>query len=136
MLKKIASLTGTATLVLTALSCMQTAEAAGKFAWQKDVKGPRVVHVTICPVGADADDPKQRFKMLGTSAFYRRYRQGTLAADGTWTPFLCPDENLWERLFPPTEPVDYGWVTTGEAFRLVSEEGRPDVKTTLPPLDM
>ena len=37
MLKKIASLTGTATLVLTALSCMQTAEAAGKFAWQKDV---------------------------------------------------------------------------------------------------
>ena len=37
MLKKISSLTGTAALVLTALSCMQTAEAAGKFAWQKDV---------------------------------------------------------------------------------------------------
>ena len=106
------------------------------FAWPNDVKGQRVVHVAVCPVGADADDPKLRFKMLGTSAFYRRYRQGALAADGTWTPFQCPDENLWERLFPPTEPVDYGWVETAEAFRLVSEEGRPDEKTTLPPLDM
>ena len=102
------------------------------FAWPEGVKGPRVVHVAVCPVGADADDPKLRFKMLGTSAFYRRYRQGVLAPDGAWTQYRCPDENLWERLFPPTEPVDYGWITTAEAFRLVTEEGRPDVKTTLP----
>ena len=94
------------------------------------LKTPKVRQLT------EREWKKLRFKMLGTSAFYRRYRQGTLAADGTWTPFRCPDENLWERLLPPTEPVDYGWVETAEAFRLVSEEGRPDVKTTLPPLDM
>ncbi len=106
------------------------------FAWPDGVKGPRVVHVAVCPIGADVDDPKLRLKMLGTSAFYRRYRQGSLAADGAWTPYRCPDENLWERLFPPAEPVDYGWITTAEAFRLVSEEGRPDVKTALPPVAM
>ena len=102
------------------------------FAWPKGVKGVRVAHVAVAPEGADVDNPNARHKLLGTSAFYRRYRQGTLAPDGTWTPYPCPDENLWERLFPPTGPVDYGWIKTTEAFRLVTEEGRPDVKTTLP----
>ena len=102
------------------------------FAWPAGVKGPRVAHVAVAPEGADADDPDMRFKLLGTAAFYRRYRQGTLAPDGAWKPYHCPDENLWERLFPPAEPVDYGWIRTAEAFRLVTEGGRPDVKTTLP----
>ncbi len=43
-----------------------------------------------------------------------------------------PDENLWERLFPPSEPVDYGWIKTTEAFRLITEPGKPDVKIPLP----
>ena len=102
------------------------------FAWPKGVKGPRVAHVAVAPEGADADNPDLRFRLLGTAAFYRRYRQGTLMPDGAWMPYLCPDENLWERLFPPTEPVDYGWIRTAEAFRLITENGRPDVKTTLP----
>ncbi|MBQ6007136.1 MAG: hypothetical protein IJL17_01255 [Kiritimatiellae bacterium] len=102
------------------------------FAWPKGVKGPRVVHVAVAPAGADADNPDARFKLLGTSAFYRRYRQGALTAKGTWTPYRCPDENLWERLFPPSEPVDYGWIKTAEAFRLITEPGKPDVKTLLP----
>ena len=33
---------------------------------------------------------------------------------------------------PPSAPVDFGWVKTAEAFRLVSEPGRPDRKTLLP----
>ena len=102
------------------------------FVWPKGVKGPRVVHVAVAPEGADADDPDIRFKLLGTSAFYRRYRQGTLTPKGIWTSFRCPDENLWERLFPPTDPIDYGWIKTTDAFRLITEEGRPDVKTALP----
>ncbi len=107
---------------------------AFSFAWPKGVKGPRVVHVAVAPAGADADNPDLRFKLLGTSAFYRRYRQGALAREGKWTPYRCPDENLWERLFPPTEPVDYGWIATDEAFRLVTEAGKPEEKTLLPPI--
>ncbi|MDO4365434.1 MAG: hypothetical protein Q4D70_01445, partial [bacterium] len=53
-------------------------------------------------------------------------------ADGSYAPYACPDTNLWERLFPPSAPVDFGWVKTAEAFRLVSEPGRPDRKTLLP----
>ena len=102
------------------------------FAWPKGVKGARVVHVAVCPAGGDTDNPDLRLKMLGTSAFYRRYRQGTLAPDGLWKPYRCPDENLWERLFPPTESVDYGWIQTTEAFRLVTEAGQPNIKTPLP----
>lgn len=29
------------------------------------------------------------------------------------------------------EPVDFGWVKTREAFRLVTEPGQPDVKILL-----
>jgi len=32
----------------------------------------------------------------------------------------------------PPKPVDYGWIQTAEAFRLVTEPGKPDVKTPLP----
>ena len=71
-------------------------------------------------------------KLFGTSSFYRRYRQGVLTAKGMWTQYRCPDENLWERLFPPTEPVGYGWIKTAEAFRLITEPDKPDVKTSLP----
>lgn len=104
-----------------------------KFDWPKKADGKaRVVHVAVCPVDSNADDADKRFKLLGTSAFYRRYRQGNLSPDGKYVPYACPDANLWERLFPPSEPVDYGWVKTSEAFRLVTESGKPDVKTPLP----
>ena len=107
---------------------------AFSFAWPKGVNGPRVIHVAVASANADADNPDLRFKLLGTSAFYRRYRQGTIMSDGGWTPYRCPDKNLWERLFPPSEPIDYGWITTSEAFRLVTEPGKPDVKTSVPQL--
>ena len=103
------------------------------FKWPENVeKKLRTVHVAASPLDADPDDAGRRFKLLGTAAFYRRYRQGNLSPDGTYVQYRCPDENLWERLFPPTEPVDYGWIRTAEAFRLVTENGRPDVKTALP----
>lgn len=102
------------------------------FACPPGVKGPRVLHVAVSPAGADAADADARLRLLGTSAFYNRYRQGTFAADGSYAPYACPDTNLWERLFPPSAPVDFGWVKTAEAFRLVSEPGRPDRKTLLP----
>ena len=94
--------------------------------------GKRVLHVALSPVGADEDDAIRRFKMLGTSAFYRRYRQGTLSPDGAYVAYVCPDANLWERLFPPKRPVDFGWVRTTEALRVVSEPGKPDIRQTFP----
>ncbi len=104
-----------------------------EFAWPAAAgKGPRVLHVAACPAEADPDDPNLRFKMLGTSAFYRRYRQGRLSPDGAYVPYACPDENLWERLFPPSSPVDYGWICTADAFRLVTEPGKPEVRQNLP----
>ena len=102
------------------------------FAWPAEAKGTRVLHVAVSPLGADVQDPKARLKLLGTAAFYRRYRQGTFDAKGAYAAYSCPDANLWERLFPPSEPVDYGWIQTTEAFRLVSEPKKPDVKTLLP----
>jgi hypothetical protein len=93
---------------------------------------PRVLHVAVCPVGADAGDAAVRFKLLGTSAFYRRYRLGTLAPDGAYTPFVCPDANLWERLFPPPSSVDFGWIQTDRAIRRVTTPGQPDVRQNLP----
>jgi hypothetical protein len=93
---------------------------------------PRVVHVAVCPVGADANDAAARFKLLGTSAFYRRYRLGTLAPDGVYTPFICPDANLWERLFPPKSPIDFGWIQTDKDLRLVTTPGKPDIRQELP----
>ena len=104
-----------------------------EFAWPEAAGNkPRVLHVAVCPVGADADDPACRLKLLGTSAFYRRYRLGTLAPDGAYTPFACPDANLWERLFPPPSPVDFGWIKTDKALRLVTAPGKPDVRQNLP----
>jgi len=103
------------------------------FRWPDKAKGKaRVAHVAVCPIDANADDANSRFKLLGTSAFYRRYRQGLLSPDGAYTPYVCPDENLWERLFPTASPIDYGWIKTAEAFKLVTEPGKPDVKQTLP----
>ncbi len=103
------------------------------FRWPENAaKKPRVVHVAASPLDADADDAGRRFKLLGTSAFYRRYRQGNLSPDGTYVQYRCPDENLWERLFPPAGPVDYGWIKTADAFRLATEPGKPDVKQRLP----
>ena len=108
----------------------QPLEAA--FPWPADAKGVRVLHVAVSPLGADVRDPAPRLKLLGTAAFYKRYRQGTFDAKGAYAAYVCPDDNLWERLFPPSEPVDYGWIQTKEAFRLVSEPKKPDVKTLLP----
>ena len=103
------------------------------FAWPEAAGNkPRVLHVAVCPVGADTDDATQRLKLLGTSAFYRRYRLGTLAPDGAYTPFVCPDANLWERLFPPPAPVDFGWIQTDRGLKLVTESGKPDVRQELP----
>ena len=102
------------------------------FEWPKGVKGPRVLHVAVSPVDADAADVSPRFKLLGTAAFYKRYRQGTFAADGAYAPYECPDANLWDRLFPPSAPVDFGWTQTAEAFRLVTEPGKPSCRTLLP----
>ena len=104
-----------------------------EFTWPEAAGNkPRVVHVAVCPVGADADDPTLRLKLLGTSAFYRRYRLGNLAPDGAYTPFVCPDTNLWERLFPPPSPVDFGWIQTDKALRLVTTPGKPDIRQELP----
>ena len=117
---------------------VQTAEATldapltTALAWPKGLKGPRVLHVAVSPAGADATNAAARLKLLGTAAFYNRYRQGTFAADGAYTPYACPDTNLWERLCPPAAPVDFGWTRTAEAFRLVSAPGRPDLRTPLP----
>ncbi len=108
----------------------QPLEAA--FPWPADAKGVRVLHVAVSPLGADVRDPASRLKLLGTAAFYKRYRQGTFDAKGAYAAYVCPDDNLWGRLFPPSEPVDYGWIQTKEAFRLVSEPKKPDVKTLLP----
>ena len=118
--------------------CVKTVEAAldrpteTAFAWPAALKGPRVLHVAVSPAGADVADASARLRLLGTAPFYRRYRQGTFGADGAYAPYVCPDAHLWERLFPPASPVDYGWIKTAEAFRLVSEPGKPDVKTPLP----
>ena len=62
----------------------------------------------------------------------RRYRLGTLATDGAYTPFVCPDTNLWERLFPPKAPVDFGWIQTDKALRLITSPGKPDIRQELP----
>ena len=102
------------------------------FPWPADAKGVRVLHIAVSPLGADVQNPGTRLKLLGTAAFYRRYRQGTFDAKGAYAAYACPDDNLWERLFPPASPVDYGWIQTQEAYRLVSQPGKPDVKTPLP----
>jgi hypothetical protein len=103
------------------------------FAWPEAAADkPRAVHVAVSPVGADADDAAARLKLLGTSAFYRRYRLGTLAPDGAYAPFVCPDANLWERLFPPPSPVDFGWIQTDTALRLVTAPGKTDIRQNLP----
>ena len=97
------------------------------FAWPEEAADkPRVVHVAVCPVEADADDAAARFKLLGTSAFYRRYRLGTLAPDGAYTPFVCPDANLWERLFPPPSTVVFCWILTAQAIRRVTFPKKSD----------
>ena len=103
------------------------------FPWPRNLKGPRVLHIAISPVGAKVADVAPRFRLLGTAAFYKRYRQGSFSPDGTYSRFTCPDAHLWERLFPPSEDIDYGWVKTREAFRLVTQSGKPDIKTLLPP---
>ncbi len=120
-----------AQLVQTVETTLDTAVET-TFTWPKGLKGPRVLHVAVSPRGASATNVTARFKLLGTAAFYKRYRQGTFDAQGVYTPFVCPDAYLWERLFPVTQPVDFGWIQTTEAFRLVTEPGKPDRKTLLP----
>lgn len=89
-------------------------------------KGKWVLHVAVSPIGADAQDAKVRFKMLGTAAFYKRYRQGTFDGKGGYVAFECADAHLWERLFPPQSPVDFGWIKTKDAMRVISQPGKPD----------
>ncbi len=120
-----------AQLVQTVETTLDTAVET-TFTWPKGLKGPRVLHVAVSPRGASATNVTARFKLLGTAAFYKRYRQGTFDAKGVYTPFVCPDAHLWERLFPVAKPVDFGWIQTTEAFRLVTEPGKPDRKTLLP----
>ena len=106
------------------------------FTWPADVKGERVLHVAVSPASADLNDVAARFTLLGTAAFYKRYRQGTFASGSPrrYTPYDCPDRPLWERLFPAAEPVDFGWIKLRGACRLVVESGRPDVRLDLPRL--
>lgn len=107
--------------------------AEASFAWPAAATGARVLHVSVSPAGAEADDVAARFKLLGTAAFYKRYRQGTFAKDSrAYAPYVCPDEPLWERLFAPAGPVDFGWTKTRGAFRVVSGPGARDVRTDLP----
>ena len=51
---------------------------------------------------------------------------------GAFVPYECPDTELWERLFPPTAPVDFGWIRTAKPLRVVSEPGQPDIRQAFP----
>jgi hypothetical protein len=50
----------------------------------------------------------------------------------TFAPFVQEDGHLWPRLFAPEEPVDFGWVKTREAFRLVTETAGRTKKRCFP----
>lgn len=94
------------------------------------------VLVSVKPTGLAQEtnfDETKRLKLLGTPSFFKRYHLGRVnVGQKTFTPFIQEDVSLWPRLFAPQEPVDFGWVKTREAFRLVTEPGQPDVKILLP----
>ena len=124
-----------AVLVKTVETTLET-DTVVSFVRPAHVKDARNLHVSVAPIGSPDDPPRvgapQRLKLLGTAAFYKLYRQGLLSTTNAYTAYRCPDDNLWERLFPPAQPVDFGWITTSEAFRLVTAPGASPVKTLLP----
>ena len=99
------------------------------------VDGEYDVLVSVKPVGLAQEtnfDETKRLKLLGTPSFFKRYHLGRVnVGKKVFTPFVQKDQHLWPRLFAPEEPVDFGWVKTREAFRLVSEPGQSDKKTLL-----
>lgn len=94
------------------------------FDFPADIRERVSLLVSVAPVDADVDDPSMRLHMLGTAAFYRRFTQGVVEADGSCSGYACPDRTLWERLAPPKSPIDFGWVKTGDGVCVEFVSGR------------
>ena len=92
--------------------------------------------VSLTPTGLPPEDNfegKDRFKLLGTPSFFKRYHLGRLdVKKGVFTPFEQKDRALWPRLFAPSAPVDFGFCRTTGAFRQVEEPGKAPMITPLP----
>jgi hypothetical protein len=81
-----------------------------------------------------------RAKLIGFNTDYDRYAVGWLNVqrkDGkvsniTLEPFEWDEAALYERLLPPSEPVEFGMCRTKGAFQLVFESGKPLTVIPLP----
>lgn len=94
--------------------------------------GRQELFVSAVPLGADVMNYDLRLKMLATPAFYYRYRLGRLEDGKTFQPQIETDQPLYERLFPPAAPVDFGILKTDGGEKIVTEPGKEPVVTPLP----
>ena len=98
----------------------------------------------------DAHGNGHRSKLMGFNAGSDRYAVGWISvarndgvvSDITFEPLDWDEAELFERLLPPKEPVEFGGIKTKGAFRLVFDDsatltitplpGEPDTEVALP----
>ncbi len=84
--------------------------------------------ITVVPKGKDIENVDNRLKLLATPSFFYRYHLGNVSFDNDGTlvfhTFENGDNALYERLFPPEKPIDFGFCKTKGGFRIIDEPGK------------
>lgn len=94
------------------------------------VSGKYDLLLGIVPIGKNNENRYERMKLLATPSFFQRYHLGEIVLIKDQKPLFTPfketdNPELYQRLFPPKAPVDFGFCRTKGAFRLEYSKDKP-----------